>query len=385
MNRYRYFIGAVFSLIILLPFSALASEIVGKVTRLTGSAQIYREAVAEPIKVSIGIEIYLHDRISTDEDSKLRIELKDGSILTLGEKANLHLDEFNFDPKKKKRNALFRLLLGKLRVFANDLLGFKDKDFRVKTPTAIIGVRGTLFMVWVKGPTITKVICFEKAIQVANIFKPTEYVVLTENLATDIVSNKAPTKPVLMTEDQLKELRKGLEAATAPVAETTETTEETTTEETTTEETTTEETTTEETTTEETTTEATTTEETTTEATTTAETTTEATTTVPTTTEATTTEATTIQATTTVAATTTAPTTSTTSPTTTTTTTSPTTSTTTTTTPTTTTTTTTTSTTSTTTTTTTTSTTSTSTTTSTSSTTSTTLPKLPGPPGLPGR
>lgn len=121
-----------------------------KITRLKGKAEIIREAVPTPITASLGMDLELHDRIETAVDSRLRIELIDGSILSLGEEADLDLSEFEFDPREKKRSALFGMDIGKVRVFANDLEGFRKRDFKIQTPTAICGVRGTLFLVWVK-------------------------------------------------------------------------------------------------------------------------------------------------------------------------------------------------------------------------------------------
>jgi hypothetical protein len=326
-----------------------AENEIGKVVHVQGTAYIHRKDVAAPIAASVGAPVQLHDRITTDADSRLRIRLNDDSMISLGESGDLNLDNYEYDPDQKKRSALFGVKMGKVRVFANELSEFKQKDFRIQTPTAVCGVRGTLFLVWVQSSTITRVVAFDNPVQVANILKPNEFVVLTKNLISDIRGGNAPTKPILATPAMLKELEKGLDELKIEPSPDKKTEDKTTTETTTTEATTTE---------------ATTTEATTTAATTTAETTTQATTTQPTTTQATTTQATT---------------TTTTSPTTTTSTTRPTTTTSTTTTttrPTTTTTSTTSSTTST--------TTTSTTTTSTSSTTSTTLPKLPSPP-LPGR
>ena len=54
-------------------------------------------------------------------------------------------------------------MVGKFKVFAKDLMKFKERGFQVKTPTAVIGVRGTVYMVWVVDQTITKVVLLSKA------------------------------------------------------------------------------------------------------------------------------------------------------------------------------------------------------------------------------
>jgi len=94
---------AIVFLITILPVAAHAADVIGKITRLKGTATIYRQAVSKPIKVSKGTPVHLGDRVRTGADSRLRIELKDGSILSMAEKANLNLDQFEFDSKEKKR------------------------------------------------------------------------------------------------------------------------------------------------------------------------------------------------------------------------------------------------------------------------------------------
>jgi len=146
----RKFLCQVLTLVLLLlafPLTADAADVIGKITRLTGTATIYRKAVSTPIKVSRGMAVHLGDQIKTGAASMLRIELKDGSILSMAEKANLNLDQFEFDPKGEKRSASFKMDIGKVRVFAKDLMKFKKQDFEIRTPTAVVGVRGTLFLV----------------------------------------------------------------------------------------------------------------------------------------------------------------------------------------------------------------------------------------------
>lgn len=236
MKRATYFIIEILFLALVLPLSTQAAQSIGNISKLKGTAQIFREEVPSPITAYVGIPLYLHDRVRTADNSAVRIELLDGSILSMGKKADLHLDDFSFLPKEKKRSAFFRMAVGKLRVFAKKLIGFRERGFKVGTPTAVVGVRGTFFLVWVQSDTITKVACFEDMIEVANALSPEEYIVLTKNLVTDIIGGETPSEPILMTEDQLRELQEELEEVpTAPeTTETMQTTGETTTSEATT-------------------------------------------------------------------------------------------------------------------------------------------------------
>lgn len=219
---------------LLMPLSAQAEEAIGKITRLRGIASIHRKTAAKPIKTWRGAPVYLNDRITTGKRSYVRIQLKDRSILTLGQKGEIVLDKFEYKPKQKRRSAFFRALLGRLRVFARDMKGFKKKDFRLRTPTAVCGVRGTLFLVHVLSSTHTIIASFDNAIEVASYLDPTKYVVATPRTITECKAGNPPTTPVLMTEEQFRELQsvldldtttsEGTDGTTTQTTETTETT-----------------------------------------------------------------------------------------------------------------------------------------------------------------
>ena len=71
-------------LIILLPFTALANDVIGEIKRVKGSATVSREGVSKPMKATRGMPLFLHDQIKTGPDSRLRIVFKDGSYMTMG-------------------------------------------------------------------------------------------------------------------------------------------------------------------------------------------------------------------------------------------------------------------------------------------------------------
>jgi len=92
-------------------------------------------------------------------------------------------------------------------VFTKDIKKLQTNQFQVKTPNAVVGVRGTLFVVWVVNNTITKVSCFENEVEVYNVFKPEELLKLGPNDSTDVIGENPPSKPTLMTPEQFKKLQ----------------------------------------------------------------------------------------------------------------------------------------------------------------------------------
>jgi hypothetical protein len=63
--------------LLLAPVDAFAQQVVGSVTRLSGSAQLARGTATQT--VALGTQIELHDRLSTEADSSVTVTLNDGS------------------------------------------------------------------------------------------------------------------------------------------------------------------------------------------------------------------------------------------------------------------------------------------------------------------
>ena len=75
------------------------------------------------------------------------ITLRDGTVLTMGQQSQMDMSAFAFDSTTQQGSAAINLLQGSLRVVTG-LLGKVSPDrFKVTTPTSVVGVRGTDFIV----------------------------------------------------------------------------------------------------------------------------------------------------------------------------------------------------------------------------------------------
>lgn len=205
--------GIVMVLILLLSMSwaasAQAERVVGKISKIKGSVDVFRNNSPQAIKATLGMDLLQQDKVVTRAKAYVRFKMIDNSIMTLGEKGELHLDEFQYKPQEKQRVALFSVVVGKLRVFANEMLKFRDNRFNIKTPTAVAGVRGTLFMVWVESNAMTHVACLDRAVEVKSNAFPDQPVVLTKNIYTHVAGKTRPSPPVLMTTEQFNMFQQG--------------------------------------------------------------------------------------------------------------------------------------------------------------------------------
>jgi len=198
-------------LYLLAPLAAGGGQEIGTVTRVRGTAQIFRTGVAEPLMVAQSLAVQLEDRLRTAAGASVRIELADESVLSVGEQASLKLAEFDFSSAEGKRQVTLEMLLGKVMVLAKDVEKLKANSFQVKTPTAVVGVRGTLFVVWVVSDTITRVTCYENEVTVYNVFKPESIIVLPAKGSTEVIRQEPPGQPILLNEQQMEELRRNLD------------------------------------------------------------------------------------------------------------------------------------------------------------------------------
>lgn len=138
------------ALIPLLPLSAPASADqtgrlgVGSVAKVQNLANaVYADTTRLLAKNS---EIKMKDLLRTAVDSRLKLQLRDGSNVVMGEHAELMVDDFIYTPDKE-RTIILNSLKGALLFVGKKMQGFAQQDIRVKTPVADLGVRGTHFWI----------------------------------------------------------------------------------------------------------------------------------------------------------------------------------------------------------------------------------------------
>lgn len=127
---------------LVLPGLALAS--IGKVSLLEGTAK--RTSGEQAQALHADSEIELNDTIEVGAASNLKITLNDESVLMLGERSRLVIDEATFEGQERK-GFIATLGFGKVWAHVKKALAGSDAKFEVKTERAVAGVRGTIFRV----------------------------------------------------------------------------------------------------------------------------------------------------------------------------------------------------------------------------------------------
>jgi hypothetical protein len=175
---------------------------------------IQREGYGGP--AAVNDPVYLRDNWQTQADSGAELVFVDDSRIQMGPLASLEITEYLYNPQEKKRDSLISMMSGKVRFVVQDLQDFKEKRMRVQTQTAVVGTRGTDFIVWVVSPEITRVLGVSSDIDFCNARIPGACVTVSPNMTSEVRVTTAPTLPVVAPPEVIKEITTGVERAADP-------------------------------------------------------------------------------------------------------------------------------------------------------------------------
>lgn len=147
---------------------------VGKMVLVQGEVLILHEKMPGAYRAGNDLPLFEGDTIITRERGRIRFELNDGSVMTLASETKLVINRSIYNPEKKTRSSFLGMTLGKARFWVKKLMGFKTSEFKVKTKTAVVGVRGSDFII-VANAERTEVIALEKTdLEVVSLIGPEE-------------------------------------------------------------------------------------------------------------------------------------------------------------------------------------------------------------------
>jgi hypothetical protein len=150
------------------PLAAAQADVVGRLTQVDGRVDLLKggKLPATPVKVNDGVQI--GDVLRTKSQSKAQITFADNSVMTISPESRVGIEAYMIDSAQNKRNAVVQLFQGLAHVVVNKVFKAAEPDFVVKTPTAVMGVRGTDFGVRIY-PITSEILNFEGLLQVGNI------------------------------------------------------------------------------------------------------------------------------------------------------------------------------------------------------------------------
>ncbi len=123
---------------------------VGQVKTAKGTVHVERDG--KLIAAKIGMPIRQSDALITGADGAVGVTFSDNSLLSTGPNSVLVVDRYNFDSTTHAGNFDASLKKGTLAVISGKMVKQSPDAMKVRTPAAIMGVRGTEFVVQVEEP-----------------------------------------------------------------------------------------------------------------------------------------------------------------------------------------------------------------------------------------
>lgn len=126
----------------------LAAAEIGRVKRTTGDSQV--ERAGELIAAAPGLTLLADDVLVTGADGRISVTFVDNTRFSAGPDSRVSLETFKFDATTHEGAFTTNVEKGSLAVVSGQIAKQKPDAMKIRTPTSILGVRGTRFVVEVR-------------------------------------------------------------------------------------------------------------------------------------------------------------------------------------------------------------------------------------------
>jgi len=127
---------------------AMAADSIGLVKVSKGSVSIQRGS--EKLPAGVGASLQASDTIVTGADGSAGITFTDNSLVSVGPNSVFSIDKYSFDSTTHQGEFAGNLKQGRLAAVSGKMVKQSPESMTIRTPSAIMGVRGTEFVVQVE-------------------------------------------------------------------------------------------------------------------------------------------------------------------------------------------------------------------------------------------
>ncbi|WP_254514871.1 FecR domain-containing protein [Novosphingobium sp. G106] len=133
------------ALAVMIASAAPALAEIGRVKSNVGAASVNRSG--RTVAVAPGVQLEPGDILVTGRDGRLGVTFVDGTRFAVGPNSRVTLTEFQFDRTRQSGSFVTSVDRGSLGVVSGSIAKSRRDAMRVRTPTSMLGVRGTRFVV----------------------------------------------------------------------------------------------------------------------------------------------------------------------------------------------------------------------------------------------
>lgn len=147
IRTHRAVVWTLLALLFNLP--AQAQEPAGMIKNSRG--QVSLERAGQSLAASVGTPVLVADRLRTGGDGAVGVTLRDNTLLSAGPNSLISIDKFAFDTTSQAGNISVGIRRGTLSVASGKIAKQTPESVDFRTPTSVLGVRGTEFVIEVEG------------------------------------------------------------------------------------------------------------------------------------------------------------------------------------------------------------------------------------------
>ena len=103
------------------------------------------------VDATVGSPVLVSDRIHTGSEGVIGITLRDNTCISAGPNSFLVMEKFSYDTTTQKGNMDVNINRGTVSVVSGKLAKASPENVIFRTPSSVLGLRGTEFAVEVRG------------------------------------------------------------------------------------------------------------------------------------------------------------------------------------------------------------------------------------------
>lgn len=159
-------------------------------------------------KLSISAPVFEEDTLQTDARSRVQIMFTDNTLVSLGTAATMKIVEYRWQSERNDGALKTRIKEGAFRVMGGALAHAAPQNFKTETPTATIGIRGSMYAGVASADFLSVVFQGGKGIEVTNSFG--SVTITKPGYGTKATLGSSPLPPVKFSNLELGELDKAV-------------------------------------------------------------------------------------------------------------------------------------------------------------------------------
>lgn len=118
---------------------------IARIKRSVGSATVKRGGASLTPKP--GFLLLSGDSLETGKDGQMSLTFADDTRFSVGPNSRISVDKFDYNARSQTGEFVTRVNRGSLAVVSGQIARSKQDAMKVRTPTSLLGVRGTKFIV----------------------------------------------------------------------------------------------------------------------------------------------------------------------------------------------------------------------------------------------